>query len=472
MIGRQNELNILNSLYESNKFEYLVMYGRRRVGKTTLLQEFIKDKKAVFFPAQEKNDALNLQDFSKMVQIRLDGMFISSFDGWKESFEYIDKKVKARTTIIIDEFPFIAEENPTIKSILQHAIDHIWKNNRNIFLILCGSSVSFMETDIMGNKSPLHDRQTSSMEVLPFDYFESGMFYPGYSYEQKLISYGILGGVPRYLEAFDDSLSLEENIEKKIIRKGAYLNEEPTNLLKAELREPNVYNSILSAIANGRNRVQEISDFLHEEKSKISKYLIVLQTMRLVEKKVPCGEGENSRKGIYVLTDNFFRFWFRYEFTNNAYYEMLGAGPASREIMNGISDYMGDAFEGICKEYFIRKAKRGELPFIPYKIGKWWGNNPYIKAQDDVDILMLDKSGENGIFVECKFTNSKMPHREYEDLKDAMKAFPGITEKYMYFVSKSGYEASVIRYAQKDGAILLGLDDLFKENQNHLVPLA
>ena len=462
MIGRENELNVLNSLYESNKFEYLVMYGRRRVGKTTLLLEFAKGKNSIFFPAQEKNDSLNLQDFSKMVQMGLDGAYIASFEGWKDAFEYVDRKVDERTVLIIDEFPFIAEENPTIKSILQHAIDHLWKNNKNIFLILCGSSVSFMESDIMGNKSPLHDRQTSSMEVLPFDYYESSLFFPKYSPTQKLIAYGILGGVPRYLEAFDDQDSIEENIAKAIIRKGAYLNEEPSNLLKAELREPNVYNSILSAIANGRNKVSEISDYLHEEKSKVSKYLVVLQTMRLVEKIVPCGEDTSSRKGIYRLTDNFFRFWFRYEFTNNAYYEMLGASAASEEIMSGISDYMGEAFEGICKEYFIRQAKLGKLPFVPYKIGKWWGNNPCIKAEDDVDILMMDKTGKKGMFVECKFRNSKMPHKEYEDLKNAMLAFPHIEEKYMYFVSKSGYEDSVIRHAAEDGAILLGLENLFE----------
>lgn len=463
MIGRKEEMNILNSLYASDKFEYLVMYGRRRVGKTTLLKELAKDKTAIFLPAQEKNDALNLQDFSNMIQLQLDGIYISPFEGWKAAFEYIDKKVSRRTLVIIDEFPFIAEENPTIKSILQHTIDHLWRNNNNIFLILCGSSVSFMESDIMGVKSPLHDRQTSSMEVLPFDYYESSFFFPTYSYEQKLVTYGILGGVPRYLEAFNEKSSIEENIANSIIRKGSYLNEEPSNLLKAELREPNVYNSILSAIANGRNRVHEISDYLHEDSSKISKYLIVLQTMRLVAKRVPCGESINSRKGIYKLTDNFFRFWFRYEFTNNAYYEILGAAAAAKEIMEGISDYMGDAFEGICAEFFFREAKKGRLPFIPFKIGKWWGNNPHIKAQDDIDILMIDKTGKKGIFVECKYTNAPMPHKEYEDLKCAMSVFSGLEEKYMYFVSKSGYDESVIRHANEDGAILLGLDDLFQE---------
>ena len=136
MFGRINELDYLNSLYSSDRFEFLVMYGRRRVGKTTLLQEFAKDKEVIFYPAQEKNDSLNLSDFSRMIQLKLDGMFISPFEGWKEAFEYIDRKVSRRMAIIIDEFPFIAEENPTVKSILQHAIDHMWKNNKNIFLII------------------------------------------------------------------------------------------------------------------------------------------------------------------------------------------------------------------------------------------------------------------------------------------------------------------------------------------------
>lgn len=192
VIGRTDELELLDSLYLSDKFEFLVMYGRRRVGKTTILQEFAKNRNVIFYPAQEKNDALNLSDFSRMVQIKLDGTFIAPFPGWKEAFEYIDKKADKRVAVVIDEFPFIDEENPTVKSILQHAIDHLWKQNKNIFLILCGSSVSFMETDVMGIKSPLHDRQTSSLEIKPFDYLDSSLFYPRYTNLEKIIAYGIM----------------------------------------------------------------------------------------------------------------------------------------------------------------------------------------------------------------------------------------------------------------------------------------
>lgn len=465
MIGRREEIKHLESLFNSKSFEYLVMYGRRRVGKTTILQEFSKNTNTIFYPAQAKNDALNLEDFSKLIQLHFDGMFISPFKGWKDAFEYIDKKADKRTAIIIDEFPFLVDENPTIKSLLQHTIDHLWKKNKNIFLILCGSSVSFMETDVMGNKSPLHDRQTSNLEILPFDYLDSSLFFENYTNEQKLIAYGILGGIPRYLEAFDDTLSLEDNIATKIIKNGAYLHEEPINLLRAELRETNVYNSILSAISNGKNKVAEISDFIHEDRSKVSKYLITLQSMRLIEKIVPCGESKDSRKGIYVIVDNFYKFWFRYEFTNSAYYGMLGLEAATKEIMADISNLMGDVFEKICLEYLIRRAKANKLDFIPYKMGKWWGNNPYIKAQDDVDILLLDRSGKRALFVECKFTNKKMPHVEYEDLKTAMQAFEDIEDKRMMFISKSGYEDSVIRHAKEDGTFLLGIDNLFSIRQ-------
>ncbi|MBP5435717.1 ATP-binding protein [bacterium] len=463
MIGRSEELKHLEALYSSKSFEYLVMYGRRRVGKTTLLQEFSKDKDTVFFSAQIKNDHLNLEDFSKTVQIHFDNMFIAPFQGWKEAFEYINRKVNRRTVVIIDEFPFIADSNPSVKSILQHEIDLSWKNNDNIFLILCGSSVSFMETEVMGSKSPLHDRQTSSIEILPFDYLESSLFFPNFTNEEKLLAYGILGGVPRYLEAFDDNLTIEQNIAEKIIKNGAYLHEEPANLLKAELRETNIYNSILSAIANGRNKVSEIADFIHEDISKVSKYLITLQVIRLIMKKVPCGESADSRKGIYVLTDNFFKFWFRYEFTNNSYYEILGAEKAAEEIMEDIPNLMGSAFGGICTEYLIRLAKKGKLPFVPYSIGRWWGNNPIAKSQDDIDILMLSKKREKGIFVECKFTSKPMPYDEYEDLKTAMSAFGDVKEKYMYFISRSGFTDSVSKAAEKDGARLLTVDDLFRD---------
>ena len=461
MIGRIDEMNQLEQLFESEKFEFLVMYGRRRVGKTTILQEFSQKHDTIFFSAQEKNDALNLQDFSKLVQQHFDGGFIADFSNWEDAFAYVGRKATGeRTVLIIDEFPFLAEPNPSIKSILQHTIDHDWKEKR-MLLILCGSSVSFMVNAVMGYKSPLYGRSTRSMEVLPFDYVESAEFFPDYSIEEKMIAYGILGGVPRYLNAFDPKKNIRENIISEILTNGAFLNDEPQTLLRMELREPVVYNSILEAISNGCNKVTEISERIHEERSKCSKYILTLQTIRLVEKHVPCGESENSKKGIYEITDNFYRFWYRFVFSNKNYYSMLGVESACDEIMDEINDYMGSVFENICRQYLMRQAREGRLPFVPYIIEKWWGNNPALKAQDDVDILALDKKGERAIFVECKFRNKPMPMEEYDDLVTATAAFPSVKERHLIFISKSGFTEPVLRRAKEEGVQLLTLGDMF-----------
>ncbi len=451
----------LEEMTANGHFEFLVMYGRRRVGKTTILQEFACKRKVIFYSAQEKNDRLNLQDFSRAVQIYFDGQAFAPFLSWEDAFSYITQKSADRRVImIIDEFPFMVTANPSIKSMLQHEIDHHWKD-LNIFLILCGSRVSFMLNDVMGYESPLYGRVTSSMEVMPFDYSDAAAFFPDYPPEDKLIAYGILGGIPRYLNCFSTECSIQENIEKNILQNGAFLNDEPMMALRTELREPNVYNSIMEAISGGHNRITEIADCIHEDKNKCSKYILTLQTLRLIEKRVPCGEPENSRKSIYAFTDNFYRFWYRYIFSNKSYYDLLGAKDAAAEIMSGIPDYMGLAFEDICKEYLIKQAKLKKLPFVPAYIGKWWGNNPAVRAQDDVDLLALDKKRSQGIFCECKFTNRPMPMEEYDDLLLASKAFPDSMKKYFMFISKSGFTSPVKERAGKEGVVLLTVNDLF-----------
>ena len=450
-------------VYQTSIFDFLFMYGRRPVAKTPILNGFAGEHSVIFYSAQEKNDSLNLEDFSRTIQNHFDGQFIAAFRTWENAFSYISQKSKEeRTVLIIDEFPFMARENPSIKSMLQHEIDHHWRE-QNIFLILCGSSVSFMVNDIMGYESPLYGRITASMEIHPFDYMDGASFFPGYSTEEKLTAYGILGGIPRYLCTFSDKLSVRENIERNILSDGAFLNEEPIRLLRMELREPNVYNSILEAIARGYNRLTEISDCIHEDRGKCSKYLITLTTLRLVEKRVPCGEAEGSRKAVYILTDNFYRFWYRYVFSEKSYYEMLGPQDAAEEIMGDISNFMGNAFEEICRQYLIRQAKARKLPFIPAQIGKWWGTNPVIRAQDDVDLLALNKKRTEALFCECKFTNRPMPMEEYDDLVTAAQAFPESMRKYLLFISKSGFTAPVIRRAAEEGTVLLTADALFED---------
>ncbi len=462
ILGRVKELERLRELYNRQEFSFLIMYGRRRVGKTTILQEFSREHDTIFFSAQEKNDALNLADFSKLIQERIDHSYIAPFQTWSDALGYISRKadLQKKLTIIIDEFPFIAKQNPSVKSSFQHIIDHEWKD-KNIMLILCGSSVSIMLNDIMGYESPLYGRSTDVMEVRPFDYFESTAFMPERTLEEKMICYGILGGIPRYLIEFDNSLSIEENIKKCILRNGAFLNDEPSSMLRIELREPNVYGSILEAISKGYNQIKLISEHIHEDAAKVSKYMTTLITLRLVEKIVPCTEPVESKKAIYTITDNYFDFWYRHVFSNRSYYDYLGEEDAAKEIMTNINDYMGHIFEKACIRYLERLAIDKKLPFTPARIGRWWGSNPAIRAQDDVDVMAISKDGKEALLCECKFTNKPMPMEEYEDLLTASQAFPGITSKHLMFISKGGYKESVIDRARQEKVELKTLEDLY-----------
>lgn len=460
-IGREKELAILEELYMSSSFEFLVLYGRRRVGKTSLLVEFMKKHKVIFFSAQEKNNALNLQDFSKCVQTYFDGMSFASFADWEQALNYVSQKAQnEKTVLIIDEFPFIASEYPAIKSILQHTIDHVW-SKKNIMLVLCGSSISFMENEIMGYKSPLYGRSTMQLELKAFDYLESSLFFPDYSLEDKLLTYGILGGVPCYLASFDNNRPLKWNIARNILRTGAFLQNEPQLLLKMELREPNVYNSIFEAIASGASRLNDISMKIHEESYKCSKYIDTLRNLKLIEKLTPCGESESSKKSLYAIKDNFYSFWYHFVFVNKTYYELLGEEASAEQIMQGMSDYMGKIFEQICMQYMLRQARAGLLPFVPKDIGRWWGNNPKKRSQDDMDILCLNYDGTAAIFCECKFRNESFDMKQYNDLFAAADIFKKPKERYYYIFSKGGFNSSVLEQAAKDGVKLVGLKELF-----------
>lgn len=463
-IGRKKELQLLEELYVSEKFEFLVLYGRRRVGKTFLLREFANRHSCIFFSAQEKNDRLNLEDFSKSVLSYFHEEYLGVFQSWETAFEYIGKRcTDEKLVLFIDEFPFLASENPSIKSVLQHTIDHAWRE-KNIMLILCGSSVSFMENEVMGYKSPLYGRSTAQLELRPFDYLESAEFFPGYTNMEKMLAYGILGGIPCYLQTFDGQKTIAENIETQILRTGAFLKEEPQLLLKMELREPTIYNSIFEAIANGASRMNDISQKIHEESFKCSKYLSTLQNIKLVKKITPCGEKNTSRKTIYRIADNFYSFWYHFVFANKSYYEILGESAAAEEIMlpENISRYMGGIFEIICKEYMVRLAKEKKLPFVPAYIEKWWGNNPVRKVEDDIDVLLMDLKQEKRIICECKFKNDAFGKEEYEIMMSRAAIFANVTETYFYVFSKGGFSSWVENAAKVDGVKLLGIDDLFQ----------
>lgn len=467
MIGREYELECLNELYNSNKFEFLVLYGRRRIGKTTLLTEFAKKHNCLYFLSQEKNTTLNLSEFAKLTKDYFDMEYIPQAEDWNqminiltERIEFkLDKNPNEKVCIIIDEFPFIAKEYPTIKSILQHTIDHKWQH-KNVMLVLCGSSVSFMVNEVLGYSSPLYGRRTANIELKPLNYLEASKFFPNFSNIDKITAYTILGGIPYYLQIFDDKLSLKENISKYIFDSSSVLREEPMLLLKQEFREPTIYNSIIEAIATGSSKFNEISQKINEETSKCASYMKNLQEVRIVDKIIPYGENANSKKSIYTLSDPFFRFWYKYVFSNSSTLSVLGPKSYTDTIFNSISSVLGSAFEDVCTQYLVLQARSGKLPFIPNGMGKWWGNNPKKKSQDDVDIMGIKDN--QGLFCECKFRNEKFDLSEFNDLICASEIFQNITDKYYYVFVKSGYTQAVIDESKKYNVKLLTIDDLFK----------
>lgn len=466
IIGRDYELNCLEDLYNSDKFEFLVLYGRRRIGKTALLTEFAKKHKCFYFLSQEKNIMLNLEEFATLIKNYFNMDYTPTADNWLQLVRILTEKIEQKLNqnpnekvcIIIDEFPFIAKDYPAIKSILQHTIDHIWQH-KNIMLVLCGSSVSFMINEVLGYSSPLYGRRTANMELKPLNYIQASQFFPNFSNINKITAYTILGGIPYYLKTFNDKYTLKQNITQNIFSDLGLLKEEPQLLLKQEFREPTIYNSIIEAIATGSSKFNEISQKIKEETSKCASYMKNLQEVRIIKKIIPYGENTNSKKSIYTLSDFFFRFWYKYVFANSSELILLGEKDYTETIYNDISSVLGSAFEEVCTQYLILQARAKKLPFVPNGIGKWWGNNAKKKSQDDIDIM--GTNGNKGLFCECKFRNEKFDLPELNDLISASEIFTEVTERYYYVFVKSGYTKAVIDESKKYNIKLLTIDDLF-----------
>jgi AAA+ ATPase superfamily predicted ATPase len=382
-LGRKDDLCELERLYNKEGFQFVVIYGRRRVGKTALINEFIKNKDSIFYISVAQNDKLALDSFSEKVLERFPAAanLISSFPSWDKAFSYIAEQAqKIRIVLVIDEYPYIASGSPSISSVLQKHIDTDFKA-AGLFLVLCGSSMSFMENQVLGYESPLYGRRSAQFHILPFDYLDAAAFFPQASLTDKMLAYTVAGGIPQYLNAIAESENVTEGISECFFKKTGILYEEPENLLKQELREPAVYNTIISQIACGASRLNEISTKSGEDNKKCSKYLKSLLDLQIVDKEYPYGES-TERNSIYILRDNMFRFWYRYIPKNVTSIESgLGATVLKMRVMPEIANYIGHIFEDVCKAYLIRRNQKSDLPFMFYGIGRWWRTNTQLKSR-------------------------------------------------------------------------------------------
>lgn len=452
-IGREKELNTLDKLYSSDKFEFVVIYGRRRVGKTALINRFIEDKKAIYFMGVESNEKQNLENLSRSMLTLNSGIQTElSFVSFQVALEYaFQSAATERMVLVMDEYPYVARASKSLASTLQLLIDK-YKDSSKLMLILCGSSMSYMEDHVLAYKAPLYGRRTAQMKIQPFDFEESCQYFKSYSDEDKALLYGIVGGTPQYLLQMSDKMSVEENIKNTFLNPMAFLYEEPVNLLKQEVREPAIYNAIITAIATGYSRMSEISSKVGEDTNVCSGYIKNLMNLGIIKKETPYGEKE-SRKSIYSIEDNMFRFWYRFVPNNSSVIERGATDLVYKRIEAQLPDYMGNVFEEICKQYLWKQLLTGKAPVEFISLGRWWGNDPVRKCQTEVDI-MGEQDSESALFAECKWRNERVDSEVLETLIERSKLFR-YKKVHYYLFSKSGFTKGCKEVAEQDGRVTL-----------------
>ncbi len=451
-IGRENELNTLNRLYESDKFEFAVIYGRRRVGKTALISEFTKEKATIFFTGVETNEKQNLDNFSRCImEYNAEIAANTSFISFQAALEYIFELAKTkRIVLVIDEYPYVARASKSLASTFQLMIDKN-KDTSKLFLILCGSSMSYMEDHVLAYKAPLYGRRTAQFKIKPFDFFETCSYLKNFSDEDKALAYGIIGGTPQYLKQINDRLSIEDNIKNTHLNPNSSIYEEPNNLLKQEVREPAIYNAVITAIATGSSKMNEISSKIGEDTSVCATYIKNLITLGIVKKESPYGE-TSSRKTIYSIEDNMFRFWYRFVPENTSIISRGATNLAYQRVAPELPNYMGAVFEDICKQYLWKLLLEGKCAVNFSDIGRWWGTNPKTKSQEEIDIMGTDK--DSVLFAECKWTNAKVDIGVLETLVERSKLFH-YADKYYYLFAKTDFTKTCIDKAKEMGNVTL-----------------
>ena len=451
---REKELGDMNRRYAKNGFECLVVYGRRRVGKTALINEFCKNKPTVFFSALNATSQENLEALSKAIYEKEHpntetAPVYPSFDA---AFAEITRMAEnERLVFVIDEYPYLARANKSISSRLQHIIDHTWTNS-NLFLILCGSSMSFMEYQVLGYESPLYGRRTGQYKLQALTYKEMTVFNPEQTDENQALIYGITGGIPHYINKLDVEGNVDVALKENLFNTSSYLYEEPENLLKQEVREPALYNAIITAIAGGASRMSEISGKVGENTSVCSSYIKNLMALGLVKKDTPYGEKE-SRKSVYAIADHMFRFWYRFIPENSSVIGRGAADLAYRRIAPHLADFMGKVFEDICQEYLWKLLLDGTSPVEFSSLGRWWGTDPSTRRQEEIDI-MGEQDNKTALFGECKWRQEPVDVGVLETLVNRSRLFH-YSKVELYLIAKIGFTSGCMEQAEQMGNVHL-----------------
>lgn len=454
-IDREKELNSLNDCWASKEPQLIVIYGRRRIGKTELIKQFIKDKPHIYFLSQQISEQENLKMLGKLVGEHFDDLILmdKGFDSWAMFFEYLRKHAWERLILAIDEFPYLAESNKGISSIFQAGWDEYLKK-LPVFLILCGSSIAMMEREVLISKAPLYGRRTAQIMLKPFGFYEASEFFPELIFEEKLKYYSVMGGNPSYLNRIDPKISFEKNIASSILSPASPLYSEVEFLLREELREPRKYLAILKAIALNKTRISEIVNETGFEKTILHKYLFVLEDLHLIHKEYPVTEKNplKSKKGLYRLEDQFFKFWFRYVLPNRSKIEEGKPELVLESINLDINTLVAENYEVVARQ-IIRKVEDKIFSFD--KVGRWWDRN------EEIDLIAMNEKENKILFSEVKWSNKPVGVNILEDLKRKAKLVDwgrGKRKEYYCLFSKSGFTEAMKKLAREENILLFEKD--------------
>lgn len=446
--GREEELDELNARYFSGGFQFIPIYGRRRVGKTALIDEFIKDKEAIKFTAVKGSLNTNMRLLSSIVL----GVKNAPAMNFEDILETMHSRFGGkRYVFVIDEYPYLVKSDESVTGILNNFIEsHL---DSEAFIILSGSSMNIMNSQILGKRSPLYGRRTGQIKLMPFTFDSISEFLPGYTDEERMTVYGLVGGIPWYLNFFNNGKSLKENIIGNLINPYAVLSKESTFLFAEEFETPVSYLDVLSSIAKGRNRVGEIAADTGLETSRVSLLLKELILLGIVSKIRPIDD-PGSRRTLYRIKDHYLRSYFRFIYPGNVEVSRNRYSAAYDEIMGGMSDYLGHVFEDVCSE-FVGKTYR--------EVGTWWGTDSSKRTKEEIDIAAL---GDGHILLcECKYRSEPVGQDVLETLiRRASLVKIDKPRKYCVF-SKSGYTEGAVRTAESYGIRLYSLGDVADPNR-------
>ena len=459
-IGRQTELAKLNTEY-SRDSSFVVIYGRRRVGKTTLIKEFLKKKTAFYFLATEELESQSMKRLAGVVARTTKNSLLqkATFTDWLDLFQVIaDYKPEEKKVLVIDEFPYLVKTNPAFPSVLQNAWDEILKDS-SVMLILSGSLIGMMQ------KHALYGRRTAQMRLapLPFTDIYAVQELP---FNKAVEQYAVTGGVPKYLEFFEDDRELEEQLKDAVLSKSGFLYEEPNFLLKSESMTAVNYFSIIKAIADGNHKLGKIAGVLGQETSALTPYLSTLADLGFIEKRTPITEKnpEKSRKGLYFISDHFIRFWFRYVYPYKGELELDNMQIVLDEISKDfIKNFVAFAYEDICRNIFANLCKNKAISFIPSRIGSYWLND--FDGDTEIDVMAVDHQNKRIFAGECKYHAKPVDAPVYFALKEKVanageirKAFPGYDVIYGVF-SKSGFTQRMLDATKENPELFLINED-------------